>query len=164
MSQTTFRTRALTADTLHAAESHRLLAWALAHGADEFTLDVRAIGGIEAPLADAFEDTLGAWETTPARRRVPYRWTAPDCTREVRLWTLTAESLALLEPFFPGGLFTQAVHERGWLEDPVFYRRGEFLLGVITHEREGLIRVAAAEERELLEMGIPLGDVAPPAS
>ena len=158
----TFRTRSLSADTLHAAESTRLLAWAVAHGADQFTLDVRAIGGIEAPLADAYEDVFGEWETTPARRRVLYRWTAPDCTREVRLWTLTAESLALLEPFFPDGLFTHGVHERGWLEDPLFYRNGEFLLGVITHEREGLIRVTPDEERELIELGIPLGDVAPP--
>lgn len=158
-----FRARSLTADTLHAAGSRRLLAWALAHGADQFTLDVRAIAGVEAPLADAFEDTLGVWETTPARRRVPYRWTAPDCTRDVRLWTLTAESLALLEPFFPDGLFTHGVHERGWLEDPVFYRHGEFLLGVVTHEREGLIRITPDEERELIGLGIPLGDVAPPA-
>ena len=157
-----FRTRALTADTLHATESRRLLRWALDRGADQFTLDVRAIAGVEAPLADAFEDTLGAWETASARRRVPYRWTAPDCTRDVRLWTLDAESLALLEPFFPDGLFTHGVHERGWLEDLVLYRRGEFLLGVITHEREGLIRVTPAEERELIELGIPLGEIAPP--
>lgn len=160
-----FRTRSLTADTLHAAESRRLLAWALAHGADQFTLDVRAISGIEAPLADAFEDIVGPFEVAPARRRVPYRWTAPDFTREVRLWPFTTETLALLEPFFPDGLFTHGVHERGWLEDPVFYRRGAFLLGVITHEREGLIRVTPDEERELIELGIPLGDAAfPPAS
>ena len=51
-------TRALSADTLHARESRRLVAWALEHGGNEFTVEVMALQGIAAPLADAFEDAL----------------------------------------------------------------------------------------------------------
>ena len=151
------RARLLTADTLRARESARLLAWALERGADEFTVDVMAMQGIDAPLADAFEDALAPWAGTPARRRVVSRWTEPDLTREVRLWRLTPLSLALLQEFLPAGLFSPDTQERGWFADPAVYRRGELLLGVITHEREGVIRVSEAEEEELARLGVRLG-------
>jgi len=152
------RTRLLTADTLRSRESARLLAWALEHGADEFTVAVMAMQGIEAPLADAFEDALAPWAGAPGRRRVVHGWTEPDFTREVRLWRLTPLSLALLQEFLPAGLFSSDTQERGWFEDPALYRRGELLLGVVTHEREGVIRVSAEEEEELARLGVRLGD------
>lgn len=144
------------ADTLGAIESRRLLAWALEHGADEFTVSVMALQGIEAPLADAFEDVLEPWARPMARRRVLYGETQSDLTREIRLWSLTPVSLALLEEFLPDGLFSATAHERGWLEDPAIYRRGDLVCGVISHEREGVVRVTPAEARELTQLGISL--------
>lgn len=152
-------TRLLTADTLHAPESHRLLAWALEHGADEFALTVMAFQKIEAPLADAFEDALDPWVIPTARRRVLYGRCASDLTREIRLWSLTPQSLALLEQYLPSGLFSYDVQERGWFEDPWIYRRGALLCGVLSHEHEGVLRVTPEEAGELAALGVPVGDV-----
>lgn len=149
--------RVLSADTLHAPESRRLLRWLLEHGADEFTIEVMAMQGTDAAVADAFEDALSPWELAPARRRVVYRWTDRDGSREVRLWRLTAESLALLEGFLGDGLFTCDVGERGWFEDLAIYRRGALLLGVMTNEREGYIRLSGEEVAELRALGVPPG-------
>ena len=149
--------RVLSADTLHAAESRRLLAWLLEQGADEFTIEVMAMQGTDAPVADAFEDALEPWALPIARRRVVYRWTGRDGTREVRLWRLTAESLARLEEFLDDGIFTSDVRERGWFEDLAIYRRGALLLGVISHEREGYIRLEGDEVSALRALGVPVG-------
>lgn len=149
--------RVLSADTLHAPESRRLLAWLLERGADEFTVEVMAMQGTDAPVADAFEDALEPWALPVGRRRVVYRWTDRDGTREVRLWRLTAESLPLLERFLPEGIFGSPVLERGWFEDLAIYRQGELVLGVISHEREGYIRVEGDDVSALRALGIPVG-------
>lgn len=154
-------TRSITAEGLRARESRRLAAWALERGADEFTLDVRAMQGIDAPLADAFEDLLEPWVIAAARRRRLSARSGEGQMRIVRLWRLTPLSLALLEEFLPDGLFSHDVQERGWFEDPVLYRGGELLCGVITHEREGYLRVSSDETQELLRLGVPVGDVVP---
>ena len=151
-------TRSITADGLRARESRRLAAWALERGADEFTVDVRVMQGVDAPLADAFEDLLQPWVIAAARRRRLAGQGGEPQTRIVRLWRLTPLSLALLEEFLPDGLFSHDVQERGWFEDPVLYRGGELLCGVITHEREGYLRVSSDEAQELLRLGIPVGD------
>jgi hypothetical protein len=71
----------------------------------------------------------------------------------VRLWQLTDHSVAALRTFLPGGLFTNVVDPAGWLEDPIVYRNGEPMLGVVTHEQEGLLRATAEELRELETLG-----------
>lgn len=152
--------RVLSADTLHAAESRRLLAWLLEQGADEFTIEVMAMQGTDAPVADAFEDALDPWALPIARRRVVYRWTDRAGTREVRLWRLTAESLVLLEDFLPDGILASDVRDLGWFEDLAIYRRGALVLGVISHEGEGYIRLDGDDLTTLLALGVPVG---PPA-
>lgn len=150
----------LSADTVHAPESRRLLAWLLEQGADEFTIEVMAMQGTDAPVADAFEDALDPWALPIARRRVVYRWTDRDGTREVRRWRLTAESLALLEEFLPDGILASDVHDRGWFEDLAIYRGGALRLGVISHEREGYIRLDGGDLATLLALGVPVGPAA----
>jgi len=149
--------RVLTADTLHGPESRRLLEWLFEQGADEFTIEVMAMADVDAPLADTFEDALGPWEVARARRRVAYRWTSRDGTREVRLWRLTADSLVLLGEFLADGILASDVRERGWFEDLAIYRRGALLLGVISHEREGYIRLAEKDVAALVALGVPVG-------
>lgn len=150
-------TRLLSASTLLAGESRRLLAWALERGADEFTLQVMALQGIDAPHADAFEDALAPWARESASRPVLHRAPGPDQVRTVRLWALTPASLALLEEFLTDGLFTYDAQERGWFENPILYRRGALLLGAITPEREGIVRVSDEEQAELAALGVPMG-------
>ena len=61
-------------------------------------------------------------------------------------------SLVALQDFLTGGIFTCEVGAVGWLEDLTLYRRGELMLGIVSHESEGILRVSH-EERQLLEQG-----------
>lgn len=140
---------AVTADV-----SRRLLGWLLEHGADELTVTVMALAGESALVADGFEDALAPFALPIARRRVPGAHPSAELTREVRLWAFTAESLSALDGFLPGGIFEHETGPEGWLENFTLYRAGELLLGVITHEREGVLRLTAAEHDELEAMGI----------
>ena len=134
--------------------ARRLLDWLLARGADEFTVAVMALGGEPARVADAFEDALAPYELPVAPRRVPSGAAGAAPTRDVRRWALTSDSLTELLAFLPGGLFDAQPGPRGWLEDLAIYRRGELLLGVVTHEREGVLRLTPAEHREVEALGV----------
>jgi hypothetical protein len=131
-----------------------MLRWLVAAGADEFTLDVMALVDTPAPIADAFEDALAPFALPLARRRTLQNADGPDRGREVRLWRYSAESLAALLPFFSKGLFHYDAGPAGWLEDLAVYRRRELLLGVITHERAAVLRLATEEHAAVAALGV----------
>lgn len=146
------QTSYFTPDSLSPAASWRLLRWCAEHGGSELSLRVFCEAGEPAPIADRFEDVFAPSLLGEARRRVLSR--APgETTRTVRLWRLVDDTATLLRAFMPQGLFTHAVDPRGWLEDPTVYRQGELMLGVVTHEQEGVLRATADELRELAALG-----------
>jgi len=154
MTQSWFFTPAL----LGVKESWRLARWCVEHGADEFTVRVLCAEG-QGARADQFEDTfVDRFITTDLRRVVTTLEDEP--ARHVRLWRLEEGALQALRPFLPDGLFTHRVDPHGWLEDPMLFRDGQLMLGVVTHQREGVVRVAAEELRELERIGF---DFAPEA-
>lgn len=155
MSQSSFFTPAL----LGVKESWRLAHWCLEHGANELSVRVLCAAG-QGTRADAFEDAFEARELRTDRRRVPFA-AADEAARDLRLWRLDAEALSALRRFLPDGLFTHRIDPHGWLEDPTFFRHGELMLGIVTHEREGILRVTPDELRELERIGF---DFAPSAS
>lgn len=134
-----------------------LLRWLVAAGADEFTVAVMALVDVPAPVADAFEDALAPFELPPARRRVLLDADAPDRAREVRRWQLSPASVAVLLPFFRQGLFHAApstVGPDGWLEDLTVYREGELVLGIVSHEQTGVLRLTADEHEAVTALGV----------
>ena len=146
--------RRISPSGLTADGTPRLLAWLLAHGADEFTIAVKALRDEPGPVADAFEDALAPFELPAARRPTPDADAATELTRHVRRWALTADSLAALLPFLSLGLFEPRVGPSGWLEDLAIRRRGEPLLAVHTHEREAVLRLTPAEHAEVESLGV----------
>ena len=72
---------------------------------------------------------------------------------DVSSWT--PESIGVLKGLFVEGLFMYPTSEweEGCFEDPTFYRNGDLMLGVVTHEREGLLRVTEVEFGELERAG-----------
>lgn len=140
-------------------ESWRLARWCVEHGADEFTVRVLCAEG-EGARADQFEDTFDARFIATEPRRVP---AAPDedPMRPVRLWRVDDDALQSLSSFLPDGLFTHRVDPHGWLEDLVLFRDDQLMLGVVTHQREGMVRVTADELGELERIGF---DFAPEAT
>lgn len=140
-------------------ESWRLLRWCVDHGADEFNVRVLCVEG-QGTRADAFEDLFEQRLISTELRRVASALDT-EPVRELRLWRVDEEALQTLRPFLPDGLFTHRVDPRGWLEDLSLFRDGQLMLGVVTHQREGLVCVTPAELRELERIGF---DFAPEAA
>lgn len=147
MTQNWFFTPAL----LGVKESWRLARWCAEHGADEFTVRVLCAEG-QGTRADQFEDTFDdRFVATDLRRVVTTAGDEP--ARHLRLWRLDEAALQALHAFLPDGLFTHRVDPHGWLEDPMLFRDGQLMLGVVTHQREGMVRVTTDELRELERIG-----------
>lgn len=140
-------------------ESWRLAHWCLEHGASELSVRVLCVAE-QGTRADAFEDAFASRELATDLRRVPFA-AGGEPARVLRLWRVDDEALSALHGFLQDGLFTHRIDPHGWLEDPMFFRDGELLLGIVTHEREGVLRVTADELRELERIGF---DFAPAAT
>jgi hypothetical protein len=140
--------------SLRGERGPRLLRYLLAHGADEFSITVMALQDTPAPFADAFEDELGPYERPVARRRVLTDADGSDFGRELRLWTLNEASLGKLLRFLDRGVFNGPVGPDGWLEDLTIYRESELLLGLVSHENEGVLRLTRGEHAEVAALGI----------
>jgi hypothetical protein len=137
-------------------ESRALLDWCLGHGADTFTVSV--IGtppGMDA-FASSFETRLAPFEVATDRvLAIPdgqpgAYWTRPD-----PLWTLTPESAEILWTTLSRGLLDYYPTADAWLENPILYRGPDVLLGVISHESEGVLRIRPEEQVDLDIAGVP---------
>lgn len=87
--------------------------------------------------------------------------TADELTRATRVWELNATTIGALQQALPAGLLAYDPVERGWFEDPVFYRDGRLMLGVLSHEAFAIMRVSEAESAELNAAGFPSHDSLP---
>jgi hypothetical protein len=152
--------RYVTEHGLRGERGPRLLRFLLEHGADEFSITVMALQDTPAPFVDAFEDELGPHERPAALRRVLMDAESLDRTRDVRLWAFNPGSLARLLSFVDEGLFHWQAGPDGWLEDLTIYRRGELALALVSHEREGVLRLTPQEHAEVAALGIPSGQTA----
>lgn len=151
----TLEVRYVSEQGLRGERGPRLLRYLLHHGADEFSITVMALQDTPAPFVDAFEDELGPYERSPARRRVVVDPETHDRSRPVRLWTFNEESLDRLLSFVDEGLFRWPAGPDGWFEDLSLYRRGELVLGLVSHEQEGVLRLTRDELAEVTALDIP---------
>ena len=146
--------RRVTEHTLRGDAGWRLIRWLLDHGADELTIEVMAMRDTPAPFADAFEDEMAPFERPVAPRAMPSGDAASDVVRPVRLWTLDERSIQRLRSFLDDGLFHSPAGPDGWLESLAVFRDGELVLGLISHEREGVLRLTPREHAEVAALGI----------
>ncbi len=133
----------LSADDYTRLKSWELAQWCSTHGADAWGAHVMTIDGTAAMFSGRFSEVMAPFSLPTASRRP--LMASP-------LWELSPASLAALREFLAGGIFTYEVGADGWLEDLTLYRRGEMMLGVVSHEGVGILRVTH-EERQLLERG-----------
>jgi hypothetical protein len=137
-----------------AAETWRLVKWCQELGADEFTIDCLAADAIAVPeVWRAFDQLAKPHSRGDGIRERMSGATADDLTRKTRLWKLNGETIQALRSVLPDGLFGYNPAEGGWLEDPVFYRDGRLMLGVLTHEAFAVLRVSDAESEKLTAAG-----------
>ena len=115
-------------------------------GRDEFTVDFNEVG----EGADPFNDLVCS---EGDRQHLRHSWDQPCATT---LYRLDEDSIRRLQAFFPTGLFHGPSYgsDQPWAEDPVLYRDGRLMLGVISHESFGQLRLSARERDMLARMGM----------
>ncbi len=75
--------------------------------------------------------------------------------RPTNTWRLSAESAGALRQHIADGLFAAPSYSTGgWFEDFTIYRRGEIMLGVVSHEGLIVLRLTEREHREFSELSI----------
>ena len=136
----------------------RLVEWCKQQGADEWTATaVRTQKGRKAhtKVFDRFETLTAPFRLANAPRRHLTCSRSNPFVRPLELWRLTSKSLDALKEFFPDGVFKDQTAGEGGYEDLILYRRGELMLGVVSHESEGVLRVTSEERQSLEREGFP---------
>jgi hypothetical protein len=145
-----------------AEESWRLVEWCRDIGADEFTVDcVGCDAGAEAIVWRPFESAVLPFSRGDETRERMSGTTADDLTRRTQLWELNPVTVGALQKALPGGLLSYDPEGRGWFEDPILYREGNLLFGVLSHEAFAVLRLSALESVRLSTAGFPSHDSLP---
>jgi hypothetical protein len=144
------------------AETWRLLDWCRELGADEFTIDYRSVDSVIVGKVWAGFDSVvrGVYRGKKNRERMSGK-TVDDLRRYTDLWQLNDDTVRALQAALPSGLLQYDPQEDAWFEDPVFYRDGELMLGVLSHEAFGLLRITDDEVNLLSAAGFPTHESLP---
>jgi len=145
-----------------AEESWRLVEWCREIGADEFTVDcVGSDARAEATTWQPFEKIVKPFSQGKEMRERMSGATADELTRSTLLWEMNQVTVGALQQALPNGLLSYDPQGRGWFEDPILYREGNLLLGVLSHEAFAVLRLSALESVRLSAAGFPSHDSLP---
>jgi hypothetical protein len=139
-------------------QSWQLLQWCRRHGTEEWTLSAKPGKKDRSRSFDYFQDTTEQFRLPLSERRQLTMSRRQAFVRPTPLWRLNSAAFVALQQFLPDGLFSYAAKRDGEFEDPVFYRSGELMLGIVSHEKEGVIRVTSEECRSLRAQGFVIRD------
>ena len=144
-------------DDLGKQGGERLLAWCRSLGADSFTFTVIGSPPELERQAAMIEAPLEPFRISPTRvRAIPEGQPGSHWTHVSVLWELNDATEAYLLRCFPDGVLTYSpAVEDGWCEDPCFFRGDELMLGIISHENEGVLRIEAREQLTLDQSELP---------
>ena len=144
------------------ADSWRLVEWCRGIGANEFTIDFLSTARTGAAnRSEQFDEAVNRLSLGTAMRERMSGQTADDLVRPTERWRLSDESIGALRDALPGGIFEYDPLQDGWFEDPIFYRDGELVLGVLSHEAFAVLRLTPAEADELHAAGFRSYDSLP---
>lgn len=145
-----------------AADSWRLVEWCRSIGADEFTIDfLSSTPGRAADRWELFDEVVRPLALGSAVRERMSGRTADDLMRETERWALDEVSISALKDALSEGVFQYDPLQDGWFEDPILYRDGELMLGVLSHEAFGVLRLTESESDELEAAGFPSHEALP---
>jgi hypothetical protein len=143
-------------------ETWRLVEWCRKLGADEFTIDsVGADGGVAEKIWRRFKKGVKPFSRGAKTRERMSGPTADELTRSTLLWELNHHTLGALRQALPGGLLQYEPVEGGWFEDPVFYREGRLMLGILSHEAFAVLCISESESAQLAAAGFATHDALP---
>jgi hypothetical protein len=154
--------RYLASSDFSAAETWRLLQWCKQLGADEFTIDCVAENDVLWPTRwRSFEKIVKPFSRGEQTRERMSGPTADDLTRTTRVWELNDTTIVALRDALPGGLLAYDPSDESSFENPVIYRDGRLLLGVLSHEAFAVLRLSEGEVANLAAAHIPSHDSLP---
>lgn len=154
--------RYLAPSDFSAEETWRLVEWCRKLGADEFTIDcLGSDAGRVPPVRHAFQTIVQPFDRGKGIREHMSGPTADDLTRSTELWELNESTIGALRLALPDGLLQYEPREGGWFEDPVLYREGHLMLGVLSHEAFAVLRVSDRESTQLAAAGFHSHDSLP---
>ncbi|MFL5632451.1 MAG: hypothetical protein ACJ77T_14435 [Gemmatimonadaceae bacterium] len=143
-------------------ETWRLVEWCRGLGADEFTIDCLGTdAGTVAPRWRTFGTLVNPFTREKKIRERMSGRTTSDLTRLTELWELNDTTLGALKQALTGGLLGYDPRDEGSFEDPVIYRDGQLLLGVLSHEAFAVLRLSDSESLRFSEAGFPGHDSLP---
>jgi hypothetical protein len=133
-----------------AANTWQLVEWCMSLGANEFTIDFLTNNPSRAADRwEQFDEIVRPHSLGQATRERMSGRTADDLSRPTERWTLNETAIGALKEALSEGLFQYDPLQDGWFEDPIFYRDGELMLGVLSHEAFAVLRLTAAESEQL---------------
>lgn len=131
-------------------------------GANEFTIDYLSSNRSRAAdRREQFDEIVRSLALGEAKRERMSGRTADDLSRPTERWTLNETAIRALKEALPDGFFQYDPRQDGWFEDPILYRDGELMLGVLSHEAFAVLRLTDAESHQLDEAGFPSHDSLP---
>jgi hypothetical protein len=146
--------RYLAPSDITAEETWRLVEWCRKLGADEFAIDCLGTDAAAAEKARRrFEKVLKTFSRGEETRERMSGRTVDDLTRRTQLWELNQATAGTLKQVLPAGLFQYEPWGDSWFEDPVIYREGRLMLGVLSHEAFGVLSLSELESAQLEAAG-----------
>lgn len=131
-------------------------------GANEFTIDFLSSNPSRAADRwEQFEEVVRPLALGQSKRERMSGRTADDLSRATERWTLNETSISALRDALAEGFFQYDPWQDGWFENPILYRDGELMLGVLSHEAFAVLRLTESESQELEAARFPSHDSLP---
>ncbi len=141
-------------DDLSPEQGWRVIDWCIERGGDEFSFRLMGLGdppSSHEPLTNALKSFHRG---TPKRENMA-TLAGEETRRPTDTWRLSTESVGVLRQHIADGLFAAPSYSvAGWFEDFTIYRRGEVMLGVVSHEGLVVLRLTERERGEFSELKI----------
>ena len=147
-------------DDVTASQGWDLLSWCRSHGADDFSLTA-LVSPVESGRMKAFFARLDVYSKSNAVRHQLAAAPGEAAQRDTRLWRLTEQTEAILRESWGVGFVSNEYDVDLWLEDLAVYRAGDLMMGVVSHENGGVLRLTELELSELRHSSFPDRDSIP---
>jgi hypothetical protein len=141
-------------DELSPEQGWRLIEWCIERGGEEFSFRTMSLGDSSASHVPLINALTSFHRGTPKRENMT-TLAGEESRGPTETWRLTTESAAVLRQHIADGFFAAPSYSvAGWFEDFTIYRRGEVILGVVSHEGLVVLCLTEQEHGEFSELKI----------
>jgi hypothetical protein len=137
-------------DNLGVEAGWKLIDWCAENGGDEFSFQMMRLREEVPALLHRIKTSLEPFYQGTREHEHLMVISGQKKRRAISTWRLVQETIKILRREVPEGFFDEpAFRKAGWLEDFTIFRRGEIMLGVVSHEGSAVLRLASKEHDEI---------------